>query len=191
MSVRWFSMLGGLTAAVIAAGSVALSASAPTVEKTPAPVPPKPNFSSMNFLLGNWTCSTKSARRPAAYITTSVTTIDPTGYWMVTKSLTKAMAWFPYPTNTTDLVTYDPTAKRWVDVFSGDFGAYDVTTAPGWTGHTIVWTDQLFVPGPDIMAQTPTTVTKVSATKTTAHSTFRERSSGRWIAVDTVCTKNS
>lgn len=191
MSVRWFTILGGLGLAIVASGAIAFAAATPTIEKTPAPKAPKPNFSSMNFLMGAWTCSTKSARRPAAYITTSVTTMDPTGYWMVTKSIQKPTPWFPYQTAGTDWVTYDSTTSRWVDVFTGDQGSYGVTTSPGWSGTTIVWTDALFKPGTDVIGETPTTLTKVSDTKTTTHSTFREKSSGRWIAVDAVCTKSS
>ena len=40
------------------------------VESTPIPAPTKPNFSSVQFMIGSWTCSTKSARRPAPYVTT-------------------------------------------------------------------------------------------------------------------------
>lgn len=191
MSVRWLSMLGGLALAVITVGSIALAASTPTIESTPVPRPATPDFSSMNFMMGSWTCSTKSARRPAPYITTSVTTMDPSGYWMVTKSVQKPMSWFPYPSQGTDVVTYDSDTKRWVDVYTGDFGGYGVTTSPGWNGDTMVWTDALFKPGMDVIAQTPTTLTKVSDTKTTAHNTFQEKSSGKWISVDTVCNKGS
>lgn len=189
MTVRWFHVLCALVLVIIAATSLALAAASPTVEKTPVPKPPKPDFSSMNFGLGSWTCSTKSARRPGPYITTSVTTVDPTGYWMVTKSTQQKTAWFPYSTQGTDYVTYDDATKRWVDVFTGDLGGYGVTTSSGWTGNTIVWTDALFKPGNDVIGETPTTTTKVSDTKTTTHTTFREKSSGRWISVDTLCNK--
>lgn len=191
MSVRWFSILGGLALATITAGSIALAASSPTIESTPAPKPAKPDFSAMMFLNGSWTCSTKSARRPAPYITTNTTSIDPSGYWQVTKSTVKAMAWFPYPTQGTDWVTYDSSTNRWVDVFQGDFGGYGVSTSPGWSGDSSTWTDALFKPGTDIIAEKPVVTTKNSATKTTSISSFQEKSSGRWIDVTTVCTKSS
>ena len=100
------------------------------------------------------------------------------------------MAWFPYATHGTDMVTYDADTKRWVDVFTGDFGGYGVQTSPGWSGNTIVWTDALFKPGMDVIAEKPIVTTKVSDTKTTSTSSFQEKSTGRWIGVNTVCTKN-
>ena len=60
---------------ILAAAAVLLGASLTTyasaqVESTPIPAPNKPNFAPVEFLLGTWTCKTKSARRPAAYVTT-------------------------------------------------------------------------------------------------------------------------
>ena len=167
--------------------SIALAASAPTIEATPIPTPPKPDFSTMKFELGAWTCKTKSSRRPNAYVTTLTTTIDPDGYFMITKSYTAATAWAP-GAHATDMVTYDADAHRWADINTGDYGAYDVTTSPGWSGKTIVWTDALFKPGMFAIAETPMVTTKDSDTKTTSHSTFQEKG-GRWISVDQVCTK--
>ncbi|MDQ6770654.1 MAG: hypothetical protein M3Z54_11790 [Gemmatimonadota bacterium] len=189
MTVRWFHMLGALALVVCATTANALAASSPTIESTPIPNPAKPNFSAMNFQLGTWTCSSQSSRRPAPYITTSVTTIDPSGYWMVTKSETAKTSWAPAAL-ATDWVTYDADTHRWVDINTGDYGGYGATTSPGWNGNTIVWTDPLFKAGMDAMAVTPTTTTKDSDTKTTSHTTFQEKNSGRWISVDTVCTKN-
>lgn len=188
MIVRWFHMFGALALVVCAATTISLAASSPKVESTPIPNPPKPDFSSMNFSLGTWTCSTKSARRPGPYITTSVTTVDPSGYWMVTKSTTAKTSWAP-AAKATDWVTYDADGHRWVDVNVGDYGAYDTTTSPGWQGNTMIWTDALFKPGADVMAVTPTTTTKVSDSKTTTHTTFQETKSHRWISVDSVCNK--
>ena len=169
------------------ATSIALAASAPAIETTPIPTPPKPDFSTMKFEFGAWTCSTKSARRPKAYVTTSTTTIDPGGYFMITKSYTAPISWAPGG-HTTDMVTYDAAAHRWADIQTGDYGVYDATTSPGWSGKTIVWTDALFKPGMDVIAWTPVVTTKVSDTKTTSHSRLQEKS-GRWISVDQVCTK--
>ncbi len=188
MTVRWFNMFGALAVVVCAATTIALAASSPKIESTPIPAPGKPDFSSMNFSLGTWMCSTKSARRPGPYITTSVTTMDPTGYFMVTKSTTAKTSWAP-KAGATDWVTWDSDTKRWVDINVGDFGAYDASTSPGWTGNTMVWTDALFKPGMDVVAVTPLINTKVSDTKLTSHTTFKERSSGRWVSVDTVCNK--
>jgi hypothetical protein len=175
-----------LSAIVVLAAPAALAA--PTVESTPIPAPPKPNFSSMQFLSGNWTCNTKSSRRPTAYVTTSSAKVDPTGYWMITTSTNHKTSW-AMQSDATDKVTYDPSAHRWVDVFTDDQGNYDVTTSPGWKGNTIVWTDQLFVPSSDISSQTALTITKVSDSQIKGHSSFKETKSGRVVTVDSVCTK--
>ena len=63
------------------------------VESTPIPAPEKPNFSSMSFMLGTWTCSTKSARRPAPYAMTSTYTLDPSGWWINETSSTSPTKW--------------------------------------------------------------------------------------------------
>lgn len=188
MIIRWFYMLGAMALVICVATTIALAAT-PTIESTPIPTPPKPDFSSMNFNLGSWTCSTQSGRRPGPYITNAVTTMDPTGYWMVTKSITLKTSWAAAATGT-DWVTWDSGASRWVDMNVSEFGQYDTTTSPGWTGNTMVWTDALFKPGNDVIAVTPMTTTKVSDIKITQHNTFQERSSGKWINVDTVCNKS-
>ena len=190
MAFGWFRMLVATTVVLAAAGSMALAATTPTIESTPVPKPPKPDFSSMSWLVGTWNCSFKSTRRPAPVTFTQVTTMDPTGYWMITKSSSTGTSWFPWPSASTDWVTHDSDPKRWVDIMTADFGAYDASSSPGWNDNTIVWTDNMFKPSTDVMAVTPTTQTKVSSSKWTSHTTFQERSSGRWISVDTVCNKS-
>ena len=119
----------------------------------------------------------------------NVTKADGSGYWLVTTSVLGKTSWIPNDIHSTDKITYDNDTHRWVDVYTDDTGGYDVTTSPGWTGNTMVWTDRLFTPTNDVSAQSPTTVTKVSDTKTTSHSTFKETKSGRTITFDVVCTK--
>src|SRR5579864_2797997 len=120
MKLRFFSIFSALGLAIVAAATIAFAATSPTIESTPIPGPPKPDFSAMKFLLGNWTCSTKSSRRPSAYTTTSTASIDPTGYWMVTKSVQHKTSWVPQDLSATDMATYDSDAHRWVDVLTGD-----------------------------------------------------------------------
>ncbi|MBV8460500.1 MAG: hypothetical protein JO009_06390 [Candidatus Eremiobacteraeota bacterium] len=189
MTFRWVRTLVAIAVVLAAIGSIAFAATSPTIESTPVPKPAKPDFSSMNWLLGTWNCSFKSGRRPSAASFIQVTTMDPSGYWMVTKSVSKGTSWFPWPANSTDMVTHDSDPKRWVDIMTGDFGAYDASSSPGWNGDTIVWTDNMFKPSSDVMAVTPLTQTKVSPRKWTSHTTFQERSSGTWISVDTMCNK--
>ena len=190
MKLRFFGIFSALGLAIVAAATIAFAATSPTIESTPIPGPPKPDFSAMKFLLGNWTCSTKSSRRPSAYTTTSTASIDPTGYWMVTKSVQHKTSWVPQDLSATDMTTYDADAHRWVDVLTGDWGGYNVSTSPGWHGISMVWTDAVISPQGNVASTTPTIVTKVSDTKTTARNTFKEKS-GRTITVDTVCKKTS
>ena len=179
----------------VLAAAALLAAAAPAyaraqVESTPIPAPSKPNFSSMEFLVGTWTCSTKSARRPAAYVTTSTYSMDPTGYWLNETSTTAMTSWISRKLTTWDKITYDADSKRWVDVAYGDGGAYGLSFSSGWQGNKMVWHDAGFAPSPDISAQTDTTNTKVSATKLTTSSSFTEAKSGRHVAVTGTCTKH-
>jgi hypothetical protein len=177
----------GLVVASLALGASCLAAATPGAETTPIPLTQKPDWSTMKFLVGTWECSTQSSRRPGPFHTTIVTTMDPTGYWMTQKSATPKLSWAA-AINSVDQVTYDPDQHRWVDVYTDDQGGYGVTFSPGWTGTTMIWKDPLFTPGPNIVASSPLTATKVSDTKQTSHSSFTEKS-GRVVTVDTVCTK--
>ncbi|HME82884.1 MAG TPA: hypothetical protein VKF82_12540 [Candidatus Eremiobacteraceae bacterium] len=188
MRSRVFRFSLGLVVALLALSAIGLADTTPGIESTPIPAAKKPDFSSLKFSLGTWSCSSRSARRPAPYTSTGTSSIDPSGYWIVTDTATAKTSWAP-ATNSVDKITYDSDQHRWVDVYTDDVGGYDVSYSPGWSGSTMVWTDALFTPGPDIIATSPTTMTKVSDTKMTSHSTFKEKS-GRTIAVDSVCTKS-
>ena len=159
------------------------------VESTPIPAPNKPNFSSMEFLVGTWHCSTKSARRPSAYETTVTYSMDPSGYWLNQTSVTKPASWIKKELTVYDKTTYDNDTHRWVDVTYGDGGTYGLSFSKGWVGNHMSWHDVSFAPGPDISAQTDSTNTKVSSTKVTSASSFTETKTGRHVGVTTVCTK--
>ena len=176
------------TAAAFAAAALPLCATA-QVESTPIPAVQKPDFSSASFLVGTWTCSTKSARRPAPYVTISKYTLDPSGYWIDETSTTKKTSWVASPITVVDKITYDSDSKRWVDVLYGDQGAYGMSVSKGWNGNHITWHDLGFAPSPDISSASDIATTKVSATKMTSASTFTETKSGRHVSVSTVCTK--
>ena len=182
---------------IFVAVAVLLGAAIPSyavaqVEATPIPAPAKPNFSPMQFMVGTWTCSIKSARRPAAYIVTSTYTMDPNGWYMDETSVTNPMKWFATQAKTTqyDKITYDPTTHRWVDVLYDNQGGYGLSFASGWNGDKITWHDVSFAPSSDVKSQTDTAVTKVSSSKMTASSSFTEAKTGRVVAVTTVCTKH-
>lgn len=174
----------------VALATVIPSYATAQVESTPIPAPAKPNFSSMQFLIGTWTCSTKSARRPGAYVTTSTYTMDPTGYWIEETSTTNTASWIAKKLTVLDKITYDKDAKRWVDVLYGDGGLYGLSFSSGWAGNKMSWHDVSFAPGPDIASQTDIVNTKVSNTKMTSASSFTEEKTGRKVAVAGVCTKH-
>ncbi|MBV8198882.1 MAG: hypothetical protein JO263_12190 [Candidatus Eremiobacteraeota bacterium] len=150
----------------------------------------KPNFASMNFLVGTWSCSTKSARRPAPFMTTSTYTMDPTGYWMNETSTTAKTSWVSQRLTIMDRYTYDSDSHRWVDVTYGDQGAYGLSFSSGWQGNRMTWHDVGFAAGPDIASQTDNVITKVSDTKMTSASSFTEAKGGRVVTVRGVCTKH-
>jgi hypothetical protein len=179
-----------LAAAVLAALPFYASAQ---VESTPIPMPGKPNFSSMDFMIGTWTCSIKSSRRPAAYVVTSTYAVDPNGWYIDETSVTNPMKWFASQTKLTnyDKITYDSTTRRWADVLYDNQGGYGLSFSNGWNGDKLVWHDVSFAPTADIKSQTDTTVTKVSNTKTTASSSFTEAKTGRVVTVNAVCTKHA
>lgn len=172
-----------------------LAATMPTyalaqVESTPLPAPKKPNFSPMSFMVGTWTCSTKSARRPAAYVTTSTYTLDPSGWWMNETSTTSPTKWIPTKLTTMDRITYDSDTHRWVDMAMGPLNGYALAFSSGWNGDQMTWHDVSFMGGPDISAQSDNVVTKVSNTKMTSSSSFTEAKTGRHVSVTGVCTKH-
>jgi hypothetical protein len=180
---------------VLIAAAVLFAAATPAyapaqVESTPIPAPKKPNFSSLDFMVGTWTCSTKSSRRPAPYVTTVTYSMDPSGYWMNQTSTTNPTKWVTTKLTVWDKITYDSDTHRWVDVSYGDGGAYGLSFATAWNGDKIVWHDVSVAPGPDIKSQTDNTVTKVSATKMTSTSSFTETKTGRVVTVNGICTKN-
>ncbi|HEY1867513.1 MAG TPA: hypothetical protein VGG70_04400 [Candidatus Cybelea sp.] len=177
-------------AAALLAVTIPCLASA-QVESTPIPAPKKPNFSSMEFMIGTWTCSTKSARRPAAYVTTSTFAMDPTGYWLAETSTTEPTKWISQKLTTWDKYTYDSDTHRWVDVTYGDGGAYGLAFSNGWSGDKISWHDVGFAAGPDIKSQTDNVITKVSASKMTSSTSFTEAKTGRVVSVTGVCTKHT
>lgn len=160
------------------------------VESTPVPTPKKPNFSSMSFMIGTWTCSTKSARRPAAYVTVSTYTMDPSGWWINESSTTNATKWISTRLTSYDKITYDSDTHRWADLDYGPANGYSLAFSDGWTGNKMVWHDVSFAAGPDIQSQTDNTVVKVSNMKMTSSTSFTEAKTGRVVGVTGVCTKH-
>jgi predicted small secreted protein len=160
------------------------------VESTPVPANTKPDFSQMMFLTGSWTCNVMSARRPGPYRVTSTSTVSPDGYWIVTKSTIHKTSWIPNDFASEDRMTYDASTSRWVDIAMDEQGGYDLSTSPGWSGDTIVWTDVAYPKTNATTQSYPTTITKISETETNAVNSFKEPG-GRVVSVRTHCTKTT
>jgi hypothetical protein len=162
------------------------------VETTPIPVPPKPDFSSMQFLIGTWVCSETNTRRATAYGSTITNTMDPSGYWMITKTINHASSFDPHPTTNMDQTTYDAANSRWVDIGTDNEGGYGASTSAGWNGNTIVWhpVGMTSVGSGNVVGAGDTTTTKVSSKKYTYTGSFKERG-GRTITLKGTCNKST
>jgi len=178
--------------AAIAGFALATSAAAfaaPKIEGTPIPLAPKPDFSTMRFLVGTWTCSDLSSRRPGPFTTIEVYSLDSSGYWMNRESTVRKASWIPREIRSETRYTFDPYAKVWVRVTTGDLGAYAVATAPNPAGNKKTYTYVTQTKAPDIASYAPEVFTKVSDTKKTMTTSFTE-TSGRVVHVSETCTKN-
>ena len=123
-------------AGVLAALACTMPATAQTTSTAPTPMalPAKPDFGPAKDLIGTWSCSLKSSRRPTAAKWTQVNALSPDGYWLVEKSDQAPTSWYPHTIHSTDYVTYDTDQKHWVDLEVDDGGGYDVSTSMGPTG---------------------------------------------------------
>lgn len=178
-----------LFAAMAFLGMTISAAQAQTAPPTPIPVPKKPNFAAMAFYVGTWTCTAKNSRRPTPQVSTETYSMDPTGYWMVGQQITKATSWAPWSPKGTDWITWDGDAKRWVDLYTDDHGAYDLAYTKGWVNGTAVWHDLAFTPNPNAQSVTDFTVKKVSSSKITFSYGFTT-GKGRAVSVSGSCMKS-
>jgi hypothetical protein len=144
----------------------------------------------MKFLIGTWNCTESNTRRAKPYSSSFTTSMDPSGYWMITKTRNDATSFSPAST-AEDQVTYDAGTSRWVDINTDSTGFYGATFSSGWRGNQIAWRPSSFnasVNSGNVVSGGVTTITKVSAAKYTYVSSFKERS-GRTVAVTGRCSK--
>ena len=179
--------LCALSLLVAAAGGAAFAA-APKVEGTPAALQPKPDFSSMNFLIGTWQCVELSSRRPGPFNTTEVYSMDPSGYWIVRELTTHKASWIPRDFRSETKYTWDSLAKHWVRIDIGDRGNYTVSTAPMPVGNKKTYVVVSQSKAPDIASYQPQVFTKISDTKKMMTTSFTE-TNGRVVNVKETCTK--
>lgn len=176
-----------LTALILATGAAAFAAGA-KIEGTPAPMRPKPDFSSMKFLIGTWRCTELSSRRPGPFMTTEVYSMDPSGYWIVRDTTIHKASWIPRELRSQSKYTYDTFAKRFVRITIGEEGAYSVATAPMPVGNKKTYTTVIQTKAADVASYAPEVYTIVSDTKKMMTSSFTE-TSGRVVTVKQTCTK--
>jgi hypothetical protein len=172
------------------AGSGAAFAAGPKIEGTPVPIAPKPDFSSMNFLIGTWQCVDVSSRRPGPFNITEVYSMDPSGYWMLRETTTHKASWIPREFKGETKYGWDRNAKVWIRIVTADTGGFSVATAPMPSGgNKKVYTFVTQSKAPDIASYSPEVYTKVSDTKKTMTTSFTEVS-GRVVNVKESCTKS-
>ncbi len=175
--------LAGLLCAIVCVSPVAAQSTA-----TPIPAPPKPDLTALKGIVGSWSCSTKSSRRPSAAASASTISLDPSGNWIVEKTIGEPTPWYPHKVTSTDFLTYDAAQKRWVDIYIDDEGSYDMSTSPGPHGDTWVWHDAgLQKPGADVSSFSDLTMT-VSGDVMTSENTFKTKS-GKTVAVKGSCKR--
>jgi len=128
------------------------------------PMPPKPDFSAMRFLLGNWSCTHVSTRRREPTFYTERWEIDPSGYWMNETLHVKPRPVFPYASTGLNRFTYDSDLKRWISVYTDTLGNYDLAVSTGWHNGRVVWVSQAPLP-PGIAKMTEDLTVKAGPAK--------------------------
>jgi hypothetical protein len=158
---HWVVTLLGCALFVAAASAAPLvSTAAPAPAPTPVPMA-KPDFSSVNFLVGTWSCTQqlRGKTRPE----TDVTSIGMDGAWLVTQTTAPPFDQYrTYTINGVSYIGYDPNAKMWIQTGVDNGGGYGIQTSPGWQGSALTWTGKY----PDGSSSTDL-VTKVSDMKYT------------------------
>lgn len=169
----------GLSAAPLVSTAQTAAAAAPT----PVPIP-HPDFSSMNFLVGTWTCT--QPLRGGTRSETDVYTMSTDGMWLTDAATSPPFDQYrTVAQNSTTDMTYDPTIKQWVTVYRDNFGGYAIQSSTGWQGNSANWSGK----GLDgtVVADV---VTKVSDTETTDDNTTTDPQ-GKVTKVTITCKKNS
>lgn len=187
--MRPFRRFFGALAVLLMASGVAAFAAGMKVEGTPVPTPPKPDFSSMKFLIGTWTCSDLSSRRPGPFTITQVYSMDPSGYWIVRDDTTHRASWIPREFHSQTKYTYDAIAKRWIRITIGEEGTYAVWTAPMPVGNRKTYTYVIQTKARDIASYAPEAYVIESNTRKTMTTSFTE-TNGRIVTVKETCIKS-
>lgn len=174
--------LGSALFALAVSTAPVMTTAQPMPAPTPVPVP-HPDFSSMNFLVGTWTCT--QPLRGKTRTETDVYAMSGDGMWLVDTATSPPFDQYrSVPQNSTTSLGYDPTIKQWVTVYNDNLGGYGLASTPGWQGNTERWT------GKGLDGSTVTDViTKVSDTETTDVNTATDPQ-GKTTNVTITCKKN-
>ena len=165
------------------------AAHAQMAPSTPIPAPKKPAWGAVSFLVGSWSCWSKSSRRATPIKYTMTYAPDSSGYWLVGKGSSAGASWYPHASTSTDMYTYDFDTKRWVDVYTDSLGNYDLNVSKGFSGGKIMWHSLAFAPSAEVVSATDSTFTKVSANKTTQSYSFMT-GKGKKVSVTGACTRS-
>jgi len=178
------------TRLVLCVGAFAISlvlphvvTAAPAAAPTPVPIA-HPDFSSMQFLTGTWTCheTVRGKDRPD----TSTTTIGLDGAYLVGHDVAPPFDKYrSVPIKTDFYTTYNPAKHQWVSIAMDSTGGYFVSTSPGWSGNTMTSTTVISADG----ATGSDVLTKVSNTQTRDVATSKG-ANGKVTHVTTICSKS-
>jgi len=168
----------GLSAAPVVSG-------AQTTAAAPTPVPiPHPDFSSMNFLVGTWTCT--EPLRGKTRSETDVYAMSDDGMWLVDTATSPPFDQYrTVPQKEVTYYTYDPTISKWVSLYYDNFGGYALGSSPGWQGNVATWSSA----GLD-GSKVGDVITKVSDTETSDANTTTDPK-GVVTNVTITCKKNA
>jgi hypothetical protein len=155
-------------------GTTLFALAGPALAQQATPVPDKkPDFSTMAFQLGTWTCKTlkNTMGRGAGRVETDVNTMSEDGNYMETDTTSKPFDAARTRTYTTKGWTgYDSARKAWYAFGISNFGGFGMSTSPGWVGNKMIWTDTYATDGSPLGVAT---YTKLSDTKTTTSYTVK------------------
>jgi len=180
-----YSLLGCALLAIGLATAPLVTSAQMTTAAAPTPVPiPKPDFTSMNFLVGTWTCTQPLRGKTRSETDTYAMSND--GMWLI--DTTTSPPFDQYRTvaqNGVNSTTYDPTIKQWVVVNTDNFGGYGIESTPGWQGNVASWSGKGLDGG-----SFSDVITKVSDTETSDASTTTDPK-GVVTNVTITCKKNA
>ena len=188
--VMGFSHRSSFALGLLLAATAAAALAAPRVEGTPIPTAPKPDWSTMHFLIGTWKCTDYSSRRPGPFQTTEVYSMDSTGYWMIRNDTIHTASWIPHEIQNQTKYTWDPYAHRWVRITTGDSGNYAVATAGMPVNGKTTYTYVIQAKSPDVASYAPEVYLTMGGMKPTMTTSFTE-TTGRVVTVKEMCIKDT